>query len=151
MLVFYACLFPCLIYFCWKPDIFIRVVATLGTGPPPSLPPRLVVTPLFVYDWLAYFNEATLLTHRLLPTLLRSNPRLQDLGRCHISLFYFFLRCYISLGLLLFSFCPPFIPSGLTTDKVHERCSQKSHSLRVRSGLGIKKWMSTLLSLARTY
>ena len=156
LLVFYACLFACLIYFCWKLDILIRVVATLGTGPPPSLPPRLVVTPLFVYEWLAYFNEATLLTHRLLPTLpmkkLRSNPRSQDLGRCHISFFlFFFLRCYISLGLLPFSFCPIFIPSGLTTHKVHECCSQKSHSLRVRSGLGIKKRMSTLLSLARTY
>ena len=94
LLVFYACLFACLIYFCWKLDILIRVVATLGTGPPPSLPPRPVVTPLFVYDWLAYFNEATLLTHRLLPTLpmkkLRSNPRSQDLGRCHISFFFFF-------------------------------------------------------------
>ena len=68
-----------------------------------------------------------------------------------VTFLFFFLRCYISLGLLPFSFCPPFIPSGLTTHKVHERCSQKSHSLRVRSGLGIKNRMSTLLSLARTY
>ena len=65
--------------------------------------------------------------------------------------FFFFLRCHISLGLLPFSFCTPFIPSCLTTHEVHERCSQQSHLLGVRSGLGIKKWISTLLSLARTY
>lgn len=65
---------------------------------------------------------------------LRSGLRSQDSLKRHIS-FY------------TFSFISPFPPSFPTTHSVHRHCSsQNSHSLGVRYGLGIKKWMSTLLS-----
>lgn len=53
-----------------------------------------------------------------------------------------------------FSFLlPSFLPSFPTIHRIHKHCSsQKSHSLGVRSGLGIKKWGCLLFSLlARIY
>ena len=71
---------------------------------------------------------------------LRSRSRPQDPGRCHAS-----------LGLLPFSFFPPFLPSFLITHRVYEHCSQKSHSLRGEIWSGDQEMgVYTSLSLART-
>lgn len=66
---------------------------------------------------------------------LRSGLGSQDSLRRHIS---FYALSFVS---------PSFLPPFPTTHSVHRRCSsQNRHNLGMSYGLGIKKWVSTLLS-----